>query len=287
MKQSKRGLGDGWLHALVSSLLLGGCVVSFDDYPVGHLDGAPSSGSGAFAGDIGAGGTGKGGAGSGGTAGLATGGSSQGGTGAVVGVGGEAGAETSTVESDPNLIDDFEDGDDAILTNDDRQGTWYVSNDGMGLQEPGMQEDMTPSMLVPTRDASRRALHTSGSGFSVWGAFVRAYLRVSGARNEPYDASGYTGVRFWARSGDDEEHSAFLMLPSVKTTTCPGCGDHFGSEFQYTSEWQEFRMPFDAMKQRGFGPPQPALVTEEIVAVQILFADDVDFDVWIDDIGFY
>ncbi len=98
-------------------LLLGGCVVSFDDYPVGHLDGAPSSGSGAFAGDIGAGGTGKGGAGSGGTAGLATGGSSLGGTGAVVGVGGEkAGAETSTVESDPNLIDDFEDGDDAILT---------------------------------------------------------------------------------------------------------------------------------------------------------------------------
>jgi hypothetical protein len=254
-------------------------VVSFDDYPVGRVDDSKSSSSGA------SGGASAGTSGSGGSAGLASGGGDQGGT---AGFGGEgsAGAPASTIDED--LIDDFEDGDDAISENDGRVGTWYVSNDGSGTQEPSQGEPVEPELLAPARDASQRALHTSGEGFMTWGASVRANLRAGAAgANQPYDASGYTGVRFWARSGDGEAHSAYLMLPSIDTTMCPGCGDHFGTEFDYSSDWQEYRLPFDEMEQRGFGAPRPALATSGIIAVQVLFEDDVDFDVWIDDIGFY
>ncbi len=285
-RQSRSGLRFRRIaELLLSALLAAGCVVSFDDYPVGNVGnvGGVTTGSGAAGGASAASG---GNASSGGTAGLASGGGDRGGTAGDTGVGGEAGGEAVAV-TDPDLVDDFEDGDDVILESDGRQGTWFVSNDGMGTQDPGSGEPVVPEMLVPLRDQSRRALHTSGGGFSVWGAFVRAYLRVEAGTNAPYDASRYTGVRFFARSGDDEEHSAFLMMPTVETTTCPGCGDHFGTEYKYSSEWQEYRLPFDEMEQRGFGPPRPALMKREVVAVQVLFEDGVDFDLWIDDVGFY
>jgi hypothetical protein len=282
-RQKNGGLGvQRWSALLASAFFAAGCVVSFDDYPVDDLGGSMSTGAGATGGSNGSGASG-GSASKGGTAGLASGGGDRGGTAGDIGVGGEAG----TVVIDADLIDDFEDGDDVILGNDGRQGTWYVANDGMGIQDPGSGELVAPAALLPARDQSLRALHTSGGGFSVWGAFVRAYLRVEGGTNQPYDASRYTGVRFFARSGDDEEHLAFLMLPTVETTTCPGCGDHFGTEFNYSSEWQEYRLPFDEMEQRGLGPPRPALMKREIVAVQVLFEDGVAFDLWIDDLGFY
>ncbi len=265
------------LQCFLASLFTAGCVVSFDDYPVGNVDGTKSSSSGSSSG-------GK--SGSGGSAGLASGGGTQGGT-AGLGEGGEASAGAPAAEPDRDLIDDFEDGDDVILPNDERSGTWYVFNDGSGIQEPGGPDQVTPALLAPVRDASERGLHTFGSGFMLWGASVRANLRAAAGAPQPYDASRYTGVRFWARSGDDEEHAAFLLVPSVGTTMCPGCGDHFGTEFEYSSEWQEYRMPFDEMRQRGFGMPRPALAKREIIAVEILFEGGVDFDVWIDDIGFY
>lgn len=293
-RQSRSGLGFRRVIELVASgLFAAGCVVSFDDYPVGHVDGSPTTGSGAAGATSGAGGTSGGNASGGGTAGLASGGGDRGGTagevgaGGEVGVGGEAGDGATVVEPDPDLIDDFEDGDDSILESDGRQGTWVVSNDGNGDQEPGNAEPVIPALLVPARDQSERALHTSGGGFDLWGAYVRAYLRVEAGNNRPYDASRHTGVRFFARSGDDEEHSAFLQVPTLETTMCPGCGDHFGSEFTYASEWREYRLPFDEMEQRGLGPPRPALAEMQVVAVQVLFEAGVDFDLWIDDIGFY
>jgi hypothetical protein len=270
---------QSFLPCFVSALFAAGCVVSFDDYPVGSVDDSKSSSSGS--GSIG--GASGGISGNGGSAGLASGGGHQAGT---AGLGGEGSAGAPAVEID--LIDDFEDGDDVISANDGRVGTWYASNDGSGTQEPSEGDLVEPALLAPARDASQRALHTFGGGFTTWGAFVRANLRVGAAgANQPYDASDYTGVRFWARSGDDEQHAAFLVLPSADTTMCPGCGDHFGTEFEYSSEWQEYHLPFDEMEQRGFGAPRPALVTSEILAVQILFEDDVDFDIWIDDVGFY
>jgi hypothetical protein len=289
--------------ALASSFVIVGCVVSFDDYPVGELEGstakggsgAVGNGSGAVGNGSSTGGTGIGAVGNGsgavgnesGAAGDGSGGSDTTGSGgADGGAGGEAGEGADTPSIPIDLIDDFEDGNAAILPNDGREGKWYVMNDGSGTQKPSAQDTIVPPLLDAPRGKSKRALHTVGGGFFAWGAYIRANLRTGMMNNVPYDASRYTGVRFFARSGDGDKHSAIFMLPTVGTS-CPGCTNHFGTKFEYSSEWQEYFLPFNEMKQQGFGMPGAKLKPKEIVAVQVQFDNNVDFDLWIDDIGFY
>jgi hypothetical protein len=203
--------------------------------------------------------------------------------------GGEGGLDHEPVETAPeDLIDDFEDADDAILDNDGRSGSWLVTNDGTGTQDPSENEAQTPVLLVPARGASRRGLHTTGGGFTDWGASVLANLNEVGGEGELYDASRYTGVRFWARSGDGLEHQARLALSSRETSTfCLTCGDHFGSDFSYSGQWREVHLPFDEMEQSGWGQERVALKPAELIAVQLLFIDGREFDLFVDDVGFY
>jgi hypothetical protein len=186
------------------------------------------------------------------------------------------------------LIDDFEDADDEILENDGRSGAWLVTNDGTGTQDPGENETQAPVLLVPARGASLRGLHTAGDGFTDWGASVLANLNEIGNEAALYDASRYTGVRFWARSGDGLQHQARVALSSRETSTfCITCGDHFGSDFSYSGQWREVHLPFVDMEQDGWGQVRPALKPAELLAVQILFVDGQEFDLFVDDIGFY
>src|SRR5690606_32576984 len=142
---------------------------------------------------------------------------------------------------------------------------WMVSNDGTGTQTPGQGESLAPELLTPARGQSKRGLHTKGSGFTDWGASALAHLNEDGGASALYDASRYTGVRFWARSGDGLEHTGRLALPSRETSTiCLKCGDHFGSDFSYSGEWREVRLPFEDMKQTGWGQKRAALKPAEL-----------------------
>lgn len=288
MKHNQRivdffGLERG-LRVVALSLVLTSCVVSFDDYPVGELSTPAEAGGAGGLGTAGKGGVKNGSGGDGDSHGDDE--PTDGGDDPTNGEGGAGGAPSGTVELDPDLIDDFEDGDGKILPNDGRSGSWYVSNDGTGMQAP--KGDVKPEPLMPERDGSERALHTSGRNFRIWGAVLGANLRAEGNSNQPYDASRYTGVRFWARSGDGMKRSAYLSLPTSETTRCPGCRDHFGTKFEYEREWKEFRLPFSEMKQRGVvGMPRPKFDARQIVAIEFTFDVNVEFDLWIDDIGFY
>jgi hypothetical protein len=146
-------------------------------------------------------GGGTGGAGTGGAAGAGTGGNAGAGT-----AGGGAGGTTMDAGprgcKDPKIIDDFEDDDAVICLSGGRVGVWVNDNDRSsgGVQLPS---PFLPSPLVPAREASARAAHTTGNGFTVWGGGISAGLNKSLEANSiaaPYDASAYRALTFWLKA---------------------------------------------------------------------------------------
>jgi hypothetical protein len=270
--------------AFAICLPLTGCLVSFEDYPVGTLGGPNGShgGSSDLGGSSAAGGLSAGGldAPALDAGGANAGGTSQGGSDTV----GSAGAPASGL-----MIDDFEDDDSQVLLNAGRDGSWFVLNDMAGQQTPTAYGDFC-SLLIPARGTSTRALHTSGSGFTVWGALVGANFAVNGAVAAAYDISAHQGVTFWAKLG--KASATKDMRVSIRTYetvyACSSCGDHFGSVAALSDTFQSFQLPFSSMNQVGWGKPQ--VTTFDLArAYAVIFGWGVDqpFDAWIDDVSFY
>jgi len=255
------------LGVTLTSAFVSGCLVSFNDYPVGDLRPAPEAGSG--------GATAAGGTGGGGVVGAGTGGK-----------GGSGGTPSGGSSALGLMIDDFEDGNVTLLPADGRSGAWYMQNDGSGMQLPN-QDGMLVALLEPPRESSERGLHTWGGDFFQWGALVRADFDVQLGEAEPYDISPYTGVKLWARSGDDGSYQIDVQIATVETDDdCNAC-DHYGSSIETTPVWQQFTLPFAAMERDDFGTSGPSEIElDQALGVVVRFPRE-DFDVWIDDVSFY
>lgn len=248
-------------------VLLPGCLVSFNDYPLGDIEGSTSGGTPSI---------------------FPTAGSQS--EGAGKGGGDEGGSASTAPAKRENLIDDFEDADAAIIEQQGRVGSWYVGNDGMGMQTPRMDQPVVPSLLQPARGESRRAAHTFGGPFGGWGALLGTALGA-----DAYDLSAYSGLRLWVRSGSisgSAAQSVRLNLPMPGTNSgggiCTVCSDHYGAEIPLTSQWQQVSVPFSSLKQRGYGRPvlaEPDL--EHVTSLQLGFGSGVAFDLWIDDVELY
>ncbi len=294
----RKGPTLAWSRALLL-LALPGCLVSFNDYPLGDPQDAPSSTggksstSGASSGGKvatgGAGGaSGRGGASSGGTSVLPTSGSSTAGDNDAGSP--EPGTGGSATVPNPLLIDDFEDGNAAILAQQGRSGSWYVANDGKGMQTP--PASLSPSPLEPPRAASPHGAHTFGGPFLTWGALIGTTFASSGNTGIAYDVSGYQGVRFWVRYGGALPNPAKQVRFSLRTPAtimgCTVCGDHFGAAIPLTAQWVQVEVPFATLKQSGYG--RPVLGTPDLkhaMGMELLFPANVAFDLWIDDVEFY
>lgn len=296
--------------------LLPGCLVSFNDYPVGDWS---TAGSGGVANAGNASVAGQPAASGGSTlvpmAGSASGGSSGGGGGggaSTAGSGGSAPIDVGGTESqlggspdlggggeppmqgEPSLIDDFEDGDDRILEQQGREGTWFVSNDGTGFQIPASGARVLPTPFMMPRAGSTRGLHTSGGPFETWGAIIGTSLASADDQALPYDLSGFHGIKLWVRSNSMSLSAAKevrLNLPTPATTSggpCTICEDHFGAPIPLTAKWVQVDVPFANLRQSGFGRPQHAKADLTVVtSLEFQFPENVSFDLWIDDIELY
>lgn len=266
------------LLAAAPAWLLFGCLVSFNDYPLGALDdgaGMNEGGSGVML----TAGTGTGG---GTPEGATGGGGSEGAT------GGTGGGKMAMPAVSENLIDDFEDGDDAIREHAGRSGIWYVANDGFGPQTPRAEQPLLPVGLKPARGASKRGLHTTGGPFGVWGALIGTALALDGDEVLPYDLSGYSGVRLWLRAGSQAPGVAQVARVNFVTpATKDPPSDHFGVDIELTPEWQQVEVPFESLEQLGFGFPLPAPDLTQVLALQFFFERTQAFDLWVDDIELY
>jgi len=197
-----------------------------------------------------------------------------------------------------DVIDDFEASTNMILpTTGGRQGNWYGYDD---MTMGGTHS--TANELIPGHRGinSTRALHTSGNGFTNWGAGIGADLNHgSGAKtsyNASFDDGGtptpYAGVTFWARS-DTAPQSISVVFPDGDTDPSggicvqPNCDHHYLTSVIVSSDWQRYTVLFaDLMLESGTSPQPGPFDPTRLVSVQFRVNPGPAFDYWIDDVAF-
>jgi hypothetical protein len=151
------------------------------------------------------------------------------------------------------LIDDFEHvGSSSLPMVGNRRGTWFIANDGtfMGQQAP---QNGQPTPNVGRTGAG---FASTASGFQDWGALFGVSLNDVGGNACGYNASHFTGISFWARTGDGSSKSIRVglpipaIIPRSRGGTCSGVGcddNHFkvvlvGGEWELvTIEWADLQ----------------------------------------------
>jgi hypothetical protein len=138
-----------------------------------------------------------------------------------------------------DLIDNMEDGQQYILSDDGRVGLWYTYNDASpsGTQEPALgfpmyrtrkpNGDPDPSSQVPARECGGALFanetectfvaRTWGTGQRGWGAGMGVDLNGEGGAKNPFDASGYGGIGFFVL-GDVRDNQLRVNVQDVRTT---------------------------------------------------------------------
>lgn len=247
------------------------------------------------------------------------------------------------------LIDDMEDGTQYILSDSERVGLWYTYNDASpsGIQEPALGFPMyrtrlpngapDPNSEIPPRECGGNestpffaeeesctfVARTWGDGQRGWGAGMGVDINGEGGAKNPFDASAYGGIGFFAM-GNVRDGALRVNIQDVRTTpesadaadrrgigrceasadgvpTGP-CNDHYGYQIELTNTWQWYEIPFSCMAAGGWGYPslggQNEPLTSAIVGVQfqVQGADPTDtgmptlpvlpFDFAIDNLAF-
>jgi hypothetical protein len=185
-------------------------------------------------------------------------------------------------------IDDLEDGNSQILTNEGRGGYWYSYADTFGTTV-SPEDEFVPS--AGGAGGSTKAAHISGKTGdrkNVWAGMAFALANPKG----PYDASKYKGISFWARRGEKSTAQLYFRVPDVNTTpdggVCKDCFNDFAANVKLKPVWTKYTFPFESLKQEpGWGEPYPRITPSKIYELQWqIKTRNVDFDVWIDDIKF-
>ncbi|HYP76061.1 MAG TPA: hypothetical protein VER12_08905 [Polyangiaceae bacterium] len=178
------------------------------------------------------------------------------------------------------LIDDFEDGDDAILPLEGRLGFWRWPRE---IDAPGTAPALIP---VPRADASRAnrfAQHVKGGQLVDWGATIEFDFRPA-----CYDASKYVGVSFQARGPGriyfaPRERS---VIPIAEGGNCQAdCHNPHVTKIELDSTWRTYQVRWTEVRQRGIG--KPALDPRQLHSLAFLIRpEDTPYDVWLDDVRF-
>jgi len=149
------------------------------------------------------------------------------------------------------------------------------------------------------RCASRFAMHVQAGSFSDFGGQLGVQL------GQPFDATRYDGVSFWARMAPGSTQTAKLTVSDKYTDTkynetlaTPFCNpntdkvnyregcDKYGAFVVMSPNWRFFRLRFDELRQKGFGKPAPPLDVTGIRSIEIDYGVG-SWDFWIDDVAFY
>jgi hypothetical protein len=225
-------------------------------------------------------------------------GSSPGGAGAP-----ETGACATVVPAD--VVSDFESGKADVLAVGGRGGSWFLFDDGTGMQTPVKTLNVTLVAESGGACNSLFAFHSTGSGFTVFGAGFGADFapKPAGAMvSTVYDASAYSGVAMFAKAATPialrvsvSDHGTapegMVCVDTTDKTNKMRCGDYFGSDIMIGTDWQDFSMPFAKMTQRGFGLPVATGIDKSKVytiraQIKGSAAAPGAYDIWIDDVRF-
>lgn len=222
-----------------------------------------------------------------------TGGSLTGGSG-----GSATGGSGGTVASG-DLVDGFEDEDITLEQTSGRGGVWYLFHDATtGTMGP------SPLKTSPLTDAPAElgafALNITATGFTDYGSGLGVDFR---AGKKVYDASKYTGIRFWARVGEGKNTRHRVQIADVNTdalgkhcdpaaTAVEGtkCDDHYGVNAVFTTTWTQYSYRFDELSQIGWGypgDPELKLDPSAVYGLQVTAKAKLNVDLWLDQIEFF
>jgi hypothetical protein len=193
------------------------------------------------------------------------------------------------------LIDDFEDGDGWIRMVDGRSGAWFTYNDGTGTQTPAATADFLPVAGGP--GTSRFCAHTSGSGFTTWGAGLGfdlatpAFADGGTPMRASFDAARYSGIAFAAKG--NVSIRVMVVTTAVEPPSAGGtcqagaqCEDAHGLSVALSANWTQVMVPFAQLAQDGWGQPF-AFDARTLLGVEFQVAAGTSFDFSIDDVRFY
>jgi hypothetical protein len=205
------------------------------------------------------------------------------------------------------LIDDMEAPDPATAMGHARGAGWWAGGDdaskaaGASIDPDG---PVTAEKIPGGRCGSQYANRVTGHGFGTWAVMNVSFGwgPVDGGPDQqlPYDASFRTGVIFWARIGDTSSANVRLNVTDKYSNDNGGicdktvasgdtaCYDHFGVDLtKLSTTWQQYKVPFRALAQLGFGIPRPTVDTTSLYSIDFNLPLGTTFDLWVDDISFY
>ena len=213
-----------------------------------------------------------------------------------VGTAGAAGSAGGSPTATGDLLDGFEDEDLTLEQNAGRGGVWYLFNDQtVGTTGP------TPLVCSPLTGAPAElglyAMHITATGFTGFGSGLGVDFR---AGKKVYDASKFTGIRFWAKVGVGKNTKHRVQIADATTDVAGGkcnaaatapngekCDDHFGFNATFTTSWAQYVVQFDQLAQLGWGYPAAAITKSALYGLQVTAKPKLDVDLWLDQIEFF
>ena len=178
------------------------------------------------------------------------------------------------------LIDDFEDANPLIATEEGRVALWNLFKD---TDSPGGSLSLVPEVRPQATRANRLALHARTPELRNWGAVIQIAFTPS-----CYDASAYDGITFSAR-GPGRLYAGAREVRTVPLqyggTCSKDCYNAHQKKIDLAAEWRTYSIKWSEMAQRGY--EMPALDAARINSLTFsILPGDTPFDVWIDDVKF-
>ncbi len=206
-------------------------------------------------------------------------------------------AATGTTAAADLPIDDFEDGDNAILANGMRKGFWYTYNDGTAKQVPTTSTTSPFTATGAGHTPSLKSAETSGPAFMTWGAGLGVDFNNTPAQSCPYNATAYLGIKFWAKTTAPFKAMVQIPATTAKMTTADSatcvsttmCNDHYYIAVPVTAAWTQFTITFadsTTFKQEGWGTVA-TFDKAHLLGLQFQVKQTVAFDISLDDLTFF
>jgi len=207
------------------------------------------------------------------------------------------------------LVDDFDDGDAAVLGNGFHSSWWYYDDATGGTQTPAV--DDSGAGWLPELGGLQPggyAMHVVGGGFTEWGsgeALSPAYDEGAG-QECLFDASAYDGITFWLKGEIDGSASSatdqdvgVLKVGFAEADVIPirlggNCDEAAGKCYDWhkvriapTECWVRYSFSFDQFAQDGWGTDAGEFNLESFVNFSFEIAQGHTFDYWLDELAFF
>jgi endoglucanase len=211
----------------------------------------------------------------------------------------DAAAMAETPEGAPcgpeALVEDAEDNNNQVIVQDGRSGYiyTYIDSEGTTITPKEGSNGGIFQMSPGGANGSKYAMRMNGTLAAAKIVFAGMGLNLTDPK-DTYDASRYKGISFWAKRGDVGAYRKVrVKMPDINTDPdggkCTNCYNDFGLDIKLDTEWQQYVVPFDRLKQEsGWGSPRPSgMAAGETFAIQFQVKEaGAKYDVWVDEIKF-